>query len=107
MVITGEGFYVILGNQGMGGVALAASGPILMPGMVPTFIRAVHDMAVVTGGRVIAQVGRKFCCVQTRTEYCNKGNHPYEKGQFHIGPPRSYGSGFRVPLVLLKILKDR
>src|SRR5574340_1652110 len=61
VVETGYRLDVIFGDEvGMRHVAVGAVGPRLVTGVIPALVHAVHDMAVVAGGGIIAEVGDEF-----------------------------------------------
>jgi hypothetical protein len=88
VVVTGLGFNQILGEQGMRGMAVVADGPFFMPGVIPTLVDPVHHVAVVAGGGVIAQVGRKIGDVKSDSDDGCQNNDCYQDGKFHESPQR-------------------
>ena len=83
VMVAGLRFDNILGDQGMRGMAIVAGSPLRMPAMVPAFVDIIHDMAVVTGRRIIAQVGGEICDVQPRPSHRQQGYDANNDRYFH------------------------
>ena len=82
-MVAGLGFDKILGDQGMRRMAVVAGGPLLVPGVVPAFVDSIHHMAVVAGGRVVAQVGGEIGDVQPHHSDCKQSKDGDEHRDLH------------------------
>jgi hypothetical protein len=64
-------------------MAVTAGSPLLVPGMVPALIDRVHHVAVITGHRVIPQVGCEIGDNHPHTEYNNQGSDAHNERELH------------------------
>jgi hypothetical protein len=83
MVVTGFGFNVVFWDQCMRRVAVTARRPFLVPGMIPAFVGRIHDMTVVAGCWIIAEVSGKIADVQPYTDNSDNGNNADDEWNFY------------------------
>jgi hypothetical protein len=77
---------VVFGDQSMRGMAVIAGGPLFMSGMVPALVHIIHDMTVVAGSWIVAQVGSEIGRVQACSYHSQKSQHTNEQSDFHGFP---------------------
>jgi len=79
-------FDPIFGNKFVRGVTVVTGGSLLMPGVKPALINAIHHMAVVTGGGIVTQIGYEFGRVRENSQHCNGRDSSNQKREvfFHF-----------------------
>ena len=76
-----------LGTRSFGGVAVDAGGPLLVRPVIPALVDGVHDVAVVAGRGVVAQVDGEVGGLQADAEHHSRAISPMSKGifiRFHL-----------------------
>lgn len=84
MMVTGYAFGDVFGDQRVGGMAIAAICPGLVSTVKPAFINSVHDMAIIAGRGVAAQVGSEIRDIHPNTSHDDQCRNSNDECKFHL-----------------------